>query len=349
MSTSPDRLYELLPAVYRLRDVEQGYPLKALLRVITEQVDVVEADITQLYENWFIETAEDWAVPYIADLIGYKPAADAGSESDDSTREGRDLNRILIPRRDVANTIRYRRRRGTLALLELLSGDIAGWPARAVEFFKLLVRNQNIDYLHLDRLGTVDLHRVERLDLIDGPFDRTAHTVDVRRIDSCDTKGRCNIPSVGLFVWRLKEYSITHSPANCAEDNGPECHTFSVLGQDAPLFANPKAEIDPSHIATEANVPAPIRRLAFWRHKEWFYGPNKSFAIWADGWNGIDPNQPVPVKMIVPADLSNWGYVPTVGHIAVDPILGRFSFPPSQLPKKGARVTYHYGFSADMG
>ena len=51
-----DRLYELLPVVHRRRDAEQGYPLKALLRVIAEQVDIVEDDIEQLYDNWFIET-----------------------------------------------------------------------------------------------------------------------------------------------------------------------------------------------------------------------------------------------------------------------------------------------------
>jgi hypothetical protein len=33
-----DRLYELLPAVYRLRDLEQGGALKALLQVISEQL-----------------------------------------------------------------------------------------------------------------------------------------------------------------------------------------------------------------------------------------------------------------------------------------------------------------------
>lgn len=79
MQTNPDRLYELLPAIYRMRDAEQGEPLKALLRVMTEQVDVVEGNIAQLYENWFIETCEDWVVPYIADLIGYRPIHEAGS------------------------------------------------------------------------------------------------------------------------------------------------------------------------------------------------------------------------------------------------------------------------------
>ncbi len=62
-----------------MRDAERGYPLKALLRVIDEQVDVVDDDITQLYENWFIETADDWAVPYIGDLVGYRPVAEAGA------------------------------------------------------------------------------------------------------------------------------------------------------------------------------------------------------------------------------------------------------------------------------
>ena len=60
---NPDRLYELLPVVYRQRDAGQGYPLRALLQVISEQVEIVEGNIDQLYENWFIETCEDWVVP----------------------------------------------------------------------------------------------------------------------------------------------------------------------------------------------------------------------------------------------------------------------------------------------
>jgi hypothetical protein len=79
-----DRLYQLLPAIYRIRDAERKYPLQALLRVIAEQVNIVEDDIGQLYENWFIETADDWVVPYIADLIGYRPALDAGEPGDPS-------------------------------------------------------------------------------------------------------------------------------------------------------------------------------------------------------------------------------------------------------------------------
>ena len=346
-----DRLYELLPAVYRMRDADQTYPLQALLRVIAEQVNVVEDDVQQLYEDWFIETAEDWVVPYIAELIGYRSVSDAGQAGEVTTAEGRALNRVLIPRREVANTIAYRRRKGTLALLELLANDVAGWPARAVEFFKLLGWNQNINHLHFERAKTPDLRPVGDLDLLNGPFDPLAHTVDVRRINSHRTIGRYNIPSVGVFVWRLRSYSITRSRPHCSENVQPNCYTFSVLGQDAPLFIKPEPEPEPTHIAGEMNVPALVRRLAFATDPKLFYGVDKSFAIWAEGWTGFDPKQPVPVEAIVPADLSDWQYTPPFKHIAVDPVLGRFAFPldQDQLPKKGVRVMYHYGFSADIG
>src|SRR5438094_9433273 len=110
-----ERLYKLLPAVYRMRDADQKYPLQALLRVIAEHVNVVEDDVRQLYEDWFIETAEDWAVPYIADLIGYRPVADAGSPSDGTTAEGRALNRMVIPQRALADRLGHRPAQGTVA------------------------------------------------------------------------------------------------------------------------------------------------------------------------------------------------------------------------------------------
>lgn len=341
-----DRLYALLPAILRIRDAERGYPLKAFLQVIAEQVNVVEDDIAQLYENWFIETADDWVVPYIGDLVGYRPVAEAGPPA---SAPGGALGRILIPRREVANLIASRRRKGTLALLEQLAHDVAGWPARAVEFFQLLAWAQNINHLHLDRHRTADLHDVEALELIDGAFDSVAHSVDVRRISSQRTRGRTNIPSVGVFVWRLKSYSVTVTPAHCSEDIGPQAFTFSVLGQDTPLYVRPEPETDATHIAEELNLPVPIRRHAFDKRPRDYYGIDRSLAIFADGWAGLPGDQPVPVEVLIPADLSGWRYAPPIGHIAVDPVLGRLAFPRSQLPKKGLRVSYHYGFSADMG
>jgi hypothetical protein len=341
-----DRLYALLPAIHRMRDAGQGYPLKALLRVIAEQVNVVEDDIAQLYENWFIETAEDWVVPYIGDLVGYRLPAEAGLPPDESCCE---ISRVLVPRREIANLIGYRRRKGTFCLLELLARDVADWPARAVEYFKRVGWNQNIDHLHLKRHRLADLRQIDALDLLDGPFDPVSHSVDVRRIDSARTRGRCNIPSVGVFLWRLRSYTVTRMPAFCAEEAGPQCYTFSVLGQDAPLFVRPKPAIGSAPLEEEIGLPVPIRRLAFDRHPEAFYGPDLSLAIWADGWAGASADQPVPLGQLIPADLAGWKYVTPLNHVAVDPVLGRLAFPPGQLPKKGVRVSYCYGFPADIG
>ncbi len=349
LNTDPariDRLYALLPAIHRMRDADQGYALKALLRVVAEQVNLVEDDIAQLYENWFIETAEDWAVPYIGDLVGYVPVADAGLPADSA---GCENPRVLVPRREIANLIRYRRRKGTLSVLELLANDVAGWPARAVEFFKRLGWAQNLDHLHLRRHHLADLRNMDALDLLDGPFDSVTHSADIRRVESSRTRGRYNIPNVGVFIWRLNSYAMTETPAYCEEESGPQCFTFSVLGQDAPLFVNPQPQADPVDIAGEMNLPARIRRLAFEERPGDYYGPGLSFTIWAEGWAGFVSDQPVPVSMLLPADLSDWTYVPPPKRIAVDPVLGRIAFPPNQLPKKGVRVSYRYGFPADMG
>jgi len=359
-----DRLYRLLPAVHRMRDSELGEPLHALLQVIAEQVNLLEDDIGQLYENWFIETCEGWVVPYIADLVGHRAVHEAGQPGDVANARARARNRILVPRREVANTIRYRRRKGTLALLELLAADVAGWPARAVEFYRLLAQTQSLQYPHPGRGRTADVRAVRTLDLLDGPFDETAHTVDVRRISSRYTQGRYNVPEVGVFVWRLRAYSITHAPAYCLEDVGPHVYMFSALGNDTPLFVRPRRQDDPGAIASGLDLPVPIRRRAFLARgggaSPDYYGladaaadgetvVAQSLAIWAEDWPGKGNTQPVPASRIIPADLSDWSYVPPRDHVAVDPVLGRFIFPPKQLPKRGVVVSYHYGFSADMG
>ena len=345
-----DRLYELLPPIYRIRDGEQGEPLRAFLQVIGEQVKLVEEDIARLYDNWFIETCEDWVVPYIADLLGYQPVHEAGEPGDVQTAQGTARNKILIPRRAVANTVRYRRRKGTLALLELLANDIAGWPARAVEFYPLLGWTQALNHLHVERGRTVDLRHSGPLGLLGSPFDALAHTVDVRRINSQRSVGRYNIPSVGVFVWRLKSYSVSQTPACCVEAEGPYCFTFSVLGNDAPLYLKPEPETDPTHIADAFNLPVPLCRSALAEHQDRLYGHSKSFFIWT----GIQRGQsvvlePVPPERIVAADLSGWQYLPRRGTVAVDPMLGRIAFPTHQTPRNGVWVSYRYGFSGDIG
>ena len=42
---STERLYNLLPAIYLIRDVEQGESLRALLAVIEREMQAIEKDI----------------------------------------------------------------------------------------------------------------------------------------------------------------------------------------------------------------------------------------------------------------------------------------------------------------
>lgn len=360
MSDVVDRYYNLLPVVYRQRDLEQGEPLRMLLRVIVQQANLLEDDITRLYENWFIETCDDWVVPYIADLIGYRPVHEAGEPGDVRTREERALNKILTPRREVANTIRYRRRKGTLALLESLAQSVAGWPARVVEFDRYVAVNQAINHLHAHRGQNIDLRSGELLSWLGTPFDRLSHTVDVRRANSHRSGGRYNLSSVALFWYPLRSYSVTRAPAYCLEEVADHCYTFSILGNDISLFSRPVPESRPTHVADESNLPIRISRRAFeepgkndrsrLRHaSQKYYGEGKSLAIWAGHWADGDPGKPVPLQKVIPADLSDWKYRPRPGHLAVDPELGRIAFPPSQLPEQGVWVSYRYGFGTEIG
>ena len=115
-----------------------------LLRVIAEQVNVVENDIAQLYDNWFIETCEDWVVPYIADLIGFQPVAPP--DLDDPPRRrwrwcwcraGKWQTRSVIAAARV-----------TLSLLQDLSNAVSGWPAMVVEFDHRVNVTQSLNHLH---------------------------------------------------------------------------------------------------------------------------------------------------------------------------------------------------------
>ena len=140
MSFDADRLYSLLPAIYRIRDYEQGEPLKAFLTVLAEQAEVVEEDLAQLYDDQFIETCAEWVVPYIGDLIGYRRLHGVTAT-------------VSSPRAEVANTIAYRRRKGTVSVVEQLALDVTGWKARAVEFFQLLGTTQyGLNHLRPDHV-----------------------------------------------------------------------------------------------------------------------------------------------------------------------------------------------------
>jgi len=144
MTLGAAEIYALLPAIHQTRDAAAGEPLKALLAVVAEQVGVLEQDLRGLYDDEFIETCAPWAVPYIGDLIGWTGLLPGVP----GTAGGR---------AEVANTIGYRRRKGTVIALEQLGADVTGRPVGVVEYFRRLAVNESLHHLRLDAGGYADL------------------------------------------------------------------------------------------------------------------------------------------------------------------------------------------------
>jgi hypothetical protein len=329
MSFDKDELYKLLPAIHRIRDAEQGdLPLQALLGVVAEQAAVLDEDLAQLYDDQFIETCQGWIAPYIGDLIGYRPLHGT-------------VPNISSPSAEVANTIGYRRRKGTASMLEQLARDVTDWPARAVEFFQLLATTQFMNHLRSWNFYAPDLRQWEPIERLKTAFESTAHTIDVRRIAT--QEGRYNIPNIGIFLWRLRAFPLTRSPAVPASPNDQRHFFFSPLGNNRPLFTNPEAEQEITHLAQPINVPEAISRRVLDGYLSSYYGVGKSISL--DGFNVSK------VRVCNLSDLGGgaWAHDAATGRIAIDPVLGRISFPADQLQLTPPLVTFHYGFSAEMG
>lgn len=331
-----DRLYDLLPAHYRRRDAEAGGPLRALLGVIAEQVAVVEADIERLYDNAFIETCDDWVVPYIGELLGVHGSAGGAGRG----------------RRDVGNALRHRRRKGSASVLEEMATEVAGWPCRAVEFDRQIVATRSVAVSHAAGGGTVDVRDARGAGQVGSPFDGAAHGVDVRRPQSQRGAGRHNLPSVGVFVWRLRVFPVTQAPAGCVDRSETARYTFSVLGNDAPLFRRPSTDAGPHGETPDPfdRLPAPLTRArladAAGRVAERHYGEGRSLALWRC--EGASRTL-VDRESLFVADLSDWRLRPAAGTVAIDPVLGRIAFAPDDAPPGGLAVSYCQGAGDAMG
>jgi len=339
MAIDAGRIYNLLPAIYRLRDADQGGPLKQLLAVVAEQVAVIEEDLAQLYDDQFIETAADWAIPYIGDLIGYRALNGV-------------LPQIASPRAEVANTIGYRRRKGTLAVLEELAYVVTGWDARAVEFFQLLATTQYMNHIRLQNRVPPHLGKGiaftppapppnwERLERLNGAFETIAHTLDVRHISN--RRGKFNIPNIGIFLWRLRAYSLTDSPATKLDEHR---YLFSPLGNSTQLYNSPVTQTTVTELATPRNVPEPLSRRVLDEYLADLYGRSLTLNK-----NGADIGvQDIVICNLSDAGMNKWAHEPPPGKLALDPVLGRIALNSADAVPQSLLVKFHYGFSADMG
>ena len=266
-----DKLWNLLPAVYRAEDSDQfdaNGPLREIVNRIGAQAAVLRRSIDRMWDDQSIETCDDWLIPYIGALLDVNLVGGLDARGQ---------------RLDVAKTIYFRRRKGTVAILEEIATDITGWDAKIVEFFRRLGRTRHgldpaigrasdspdtaalqLAEGLIGRLtgtgigGFADLRNVYGARKAHSAFDEFFHTADVRR--GRGHFGWYDIPHLGVFLWRL--LSLHVGPVTPVGVSGcPGWFTFDPTGRDIPLFGLSRpanAFGDTWTSPSEAQLPTPI-------------------------------------------------------------------------------------------
>ena len=216
---------------------------------------MIRRDVDRLWDDQQIALADDWAVSYIGDLLGTRPVSE-------QNRRGQ--------RVAVARTLYYRRRKGTLAVLEALIRDIGDFDGAVVEAFRRLGRTRHRLDPEVPGLegpvtgtppgGTAETRLARISDIVDGPFDDLAHTLDVRRFRG--PYGRYNIPKINFHLFRLQAFQIRlATPVSF----GAGRFVLDPSGRDTPLFQprNRPDDGEPWRPIAEWELPAPLtcRRL----------------------------------------------------------------------------------------
>lgn len=322
-------LFDALPAYMRLRDGEEQRALEALTGLLTEELQVVERDIDQLFDNWFVETCEPWVLPYLAQLVGATPMREISDE-----RAGQ-------LRAYVANILQYRQAKGTVAALEQVARDVSGWPVIVVEFFQHLATTTNVNHLRRGRLVVASVRRTDEPQLAHRPFSRASHLPAAGPVGGFS--GRFNIPHLGLFVWRQTAHPLLPLvsepngylggpiPALLAADGS--IRRFDPLGRDYPLVNQPRPDLTIAERVSPLNVPERLRREPLADELDGM----RAGTIASPRWFGTNPvlrirldGQEVPPTKLFCCNLSTAadGSVRrpgTAGNILFDPVFGRLS------------------------
>jgi hypothetical protein len=254
------RLWDSLPEVYRAMDSIGGDaagPLRELLNRIGVQAAVVRRSIDGLWADQFIETCADWVIPYLGALVATSPVTGLDPRGQ---------------RLDVANTIHWRRRKGTVPTAGAVARDITGWDSRVVEGFRRLARTWHdldppptaIGSVAAGRTepstrtpqgGFADLRSAPGTLLAGGPFDQAFHHADLRR--GGGAVGQFGAEKLVVYCWRLLSLEVTGvTPVPVADQPGE--YVFDPTGREIPLFL-PSAGTAVSTAATSAwQVPGPL-------------------------------------------------------------------------------------------
>lgn len=359
-----DRLWNLLPEIYRVSDSDDfdvKGPLRELCERVGVQMAIVRRSIDRLWEDQSIEGCDDWVVPYIGDLLATNLVPGLSGR-------GRRL--------EVANTIYYRRRKGTLTVLEQIAGDVTGWDVRVVEFFRRLARTRHgldpeigLPSATTDPLGTRSLQHAAGLvgrltgTTIGGTaalrnvygtskngtaFDEFFYTPDARR--GAGAHGRYNIPRLGVFLWRLHSF-----PQAAADPNEllsvpvagrPPCqaqYTFDPTGREVPLFATASRTTDRERFGatwvspSEWELPGPIAQALLDDDRR---ADKEHPDLYASTDGTTIEMRSAGVFRDDTTDLV------ALDDVRIWPELGRFAVAAND---PALRVWYHYGFSSHIG
>ncbi|MGC2606450.1 MAG: hypothetical protein WA419_12935, partial [Silvibacterium sp.] len=340
---------------------ETGAPLQAFMAVLAEQLLLIEDNLQQLYADEFIETCASWVIPYIGDLVGSN-----GIYQIDSAAYG--------SRAEVANTIGYRRRKGTLLALDQIAMDVSGMPARGVEEFKRLITTESMRLVRPLHDTTVDLRHVEQLYRFGTAFDKLNRTIDVRRIAPRNYApvypdptaldivlhggGKSNIPDLTMYLWRWQPYMLQNAPGCRIDSRRCMC---SPLGQNIPLFNNRADRVSFERLTTRYDVPQPIGRREFAHHKKRFYSSDDNITFIVDGITlstrtsiqvlldgvAVDVSQ-ICCQNLSDRNASSWGETPPF-KVGIDPELGRIQLGSGIPVPNEIRISYCYGFPAGIG
>jgi hypothetical protein len=357
-----EKLWQLLPSIYRAQDsdsFDRNGPLREIVNRIGAQAAILRRSIDRLWEDQAIETCDDWVIPYIGDLLATNLVTSLGARGQ---------------RLDVAKTIYYRRRKGTVALLEEITHDITQWNVRVVEFFRRMGRtrhdfdpeiglaSETDDPGDAQRLqiaeglvgklthsaigGWADLRNVYGATKAHTAFDEFFHASDFRR--GRGMVGWHNMPRLGVFLWRLRSFGVGQSiPVKVQGCDGH--YTFDPTGRDIPLFAEAARPFDDQWISPqEWQQPAPISKSLL----DLALADPENEPLYA----AIDPADHVSVLLnslgVFLKRGTSYNLVPPNQLVfdleLADPQRGRFKtvgLPPADP----VFVTYHYGFSSTIG
>lgn len=323
------KLRRLLPGVLR---EDGGTALSELVDRLGGEIAAARRRIDRSYADQSVETSDDWLVPYHADLLAVDLVA------------GLD---VAGQRQEVARAIYYRRRKGTVALLEELAADLTGWNARVVEFFRRLARTRHgfdppigvdrdlavLQGLVGARSGTpaggfADLRHAAAAGDSRTAFDEFAHHADFRR--GRDDGGWHAIPRLGVFLWRLHSLEV-RSGSPVARTGCPEEFTHDPTGRDIPLFAQDHrdhAQYGDAWVTPDQwMLPGPIDRALLDRERARLE-PASFATLRVSG----------PLSDPLPA-----------ADTHVDPERGRVRLLTALPQGAQPQVTYHYGIAGLIG